>query len=222
MLLPTNLETAASASSSGPTAPCRLSGELHALAARAPASAFTIGDLMELLGARATGLLILLCALPFCSPITIPGLSTPFGFIILLLAGRFTLGLPPWLPQRLRRVEIPSPTLIRILEASGRVLRWIENRLRPRWKWMVDASWKLRLHSIVVAMSAVVLMLPLPPVPPLTNTLPALVVVFLTMSMLENDGAGIAVGYGIFGGMILYFIFWAGLIVETLMKIWGS
>ena len=34
------------------------------------------------LGARVSALLILVCALPFCAPITIPGLSTPFGLVI--------------------------------------------------------------------------------------------------------------------------------------------
>lgn len=175
---------------------------------------------MDMLGARASALCILLCALPFCAPVTIPGLSTPFGLVVLLLAARFALGRPPWLPRRLRAVSVSAKTLKKILEASSRLLSWIEKRLKPRWLWVLDVHWKLRVHSALIALAAIVLMLPLPPVPPLTNTLPALVIVLVTVGSLERDGATVVVGYGVFVGMLIYFAFWAGLIAETLVRLW--
>jgi len=52
--------------------------------------------------------------------ISIPGLSTPFGRVILLLATRYFLGLPPWLPDRLRRVILPGAFFTRVLAAGGK------------------------------------------------------------------------------------------------------
>lgn len=192
----------------------RLSDDLHGLAAAFSEHAVTVGEVMDKLGARASALLVVICALPFCSPITIPGLSTPFGFVILILALRFAAGLPPWLPAKLRALALPPKFFAKVLEAGSRVVGWIERQLRSRWSWLSDAPWKLRLHTLTVAAAACVLLLPLPPFPPLTNTLPALVVVVLTMSILERDGFGLVAGHTLFVLMIGYFIFWGAVIVE--------
>lgn len=199
----------------------RLSDDLHALAAAFSDHAVTLGEVMEKLGARASALLIVTCALPFCSPVTIPGLSTPFGFVILTLAVRLAFGLPPWLPARLRRVALPPKFFAKVLEAGSRIVGWIERQLRPRWLWLSDAPWKLGAHALVVAAAATLLLLPLPPVPPFTNTLPALVIVVLTMSLLERDGFWILVGHTLFVFTLGYFAFWATVIVETIERLFA-
>jgi hypothetical protein len=196
-----------------------LGAELRYRAKHLPESAMTLGELMDTLGARVSALLMLVCALPFCAPITIPGLSTPFGIVIAVLAARYAAGLPPWLPRRLGAVALPPRIVGRVLEGGGRVVEWFERRLRPRWHWVADAPWKLRLHAIVILFAALLLMLPLPPFPPFTNTLPALTVVLLTMSSLERDGAAILVGHTLFVGTLGYFAFWGAIVWETLRRL---
>lgn len=196
-----------------------LAEELRLLAQQVPEHAITLGELMTTLGARVSALLIIICALPFCSPITIPGLSTPFGLVIAFLAGRYAAGLAPWLPQRLRRVVLPPKTLARVLSAGGKVIGWIEVRMKERWLWVVDAHWKLRLHAIVIVLAALVMTLPLPPLPPLTNTLPALTIVLLTMSTLEKDGVGIIAGHSLFLGTLVYFAFWGAVLWEGIQRV---
>jgi len=192
----------------------RLSGDLRGLAAGFGDHRVTVGEVMDRLGARASALLVVICALPFCAPITIAGLSIPFGLVILLLAIRFSLGLPPWLPARLRAVALPQGFFAKALALGGKSVGWIERQLRPRWAWLTDAPWKLRAHTLVVAAAATVLLLPLPPFPPLTNTLPALVIVILTMGVLERDGFGLAAGHTLFVLMLGYFAFWGAVILE--------
>ena len=51
--------------------------------------------------------LILLMTLPFLLHAA-AGLSTPFGFAIMLIALRLTLGQRPWLPKRIQRLTILS------------------------------------------------------------------------------------------------------------------
>jgi hypothetical protein len=102
-------------SPTGPDPLRKLSDELHALAEEFRERKVTLREVMTTLGGRASGLMIVILALPFCSPITIPGLSMPFGAVILLLSACYVVGRPPWLPERLLAVELPPKFfLIRI------------------------------------------------------------------------------------------------------------
>jgi len=196
-------------------APADFSGELRLLSERYREQPAPLGDLLDALGPRASALMVVICALPFSTPISIPGLSTPFGLVILLLASRYFLGLPPWLPNRLRRVVLPAAIFTRILAASSKLVGWLERRLAARLQVLVNADWKLRLHTGVVMAAALLLMIPLPPLPPFTNTLPALVAVIMTFSTFKRDGAGVLAGYAIFVFTVGYFVFWGAVIVET-------
>lgn len=188
---------------------------LRGLAERYREQPTPLGEVLDALGGRASALLVVMCALPFATPISVPGLSTPFGMVILLLATRAFLGLPPWLPGRLRRVVLPGAFFAGMVSASGRLVGWLERRMAARWSGWSDAEWKRRLHMIVVIGAALLLMIPLPPLPPFTNTLPALVAVVMTFSALKRDGVGILAGYGLFGFTVGYFIFWGAVVVET-------
>jgi hypothetical protein len=197
------------------TSPAEFSDELRSLSERYRERPTPLGELLDALGPRASALLVVICALPFSTPISIPGLSTPFGLVILLLATRYFLGLPPWLPDRLRRVVLPRAFFTRMLAASGKLVGWLERRLAARLHVLADADWKLRLHTAVVIVAALLLMIPLPPLPPFTNTLPALVAVVMTFSTLKRDGAGILAGYALFAFTVGYFVFWGAVVVET-------
>jgi len=194
------------------------SHELRLLADRYREQPAPLGEILDTLGSRGSALLVVICALPFSAPISIPGLSTPFGMVILLLATRFFLGLPPWLPGRLRRLVLPAAFFTRLLGASSRLVGWLERRMRSRFHVLVDAEWKLRLHTGIVILSALLLMLPLPPLPPFTNTLPALVAVIMTFSTLKRDGVGVLAGYAVFAFTVGYFIFWSAVVVEMFQR----
>ena len=185
----------------------------------APAS---LGEILDGLGPRASALLVVICALPFATPISIPGLSTPFGLVILLLATRCLLGLPPWLPERLRRVVLPATFFAKMLAASSRFIGWMERGLAARWHLLADADWKLRLHHAVVVASALLLMIPLPPLPPFTNTLPALAAVVMTFATLKRDGVGILAGYAVFAFTVGYFLFWGAVVIEVFERYGGA
>ena len=166
----------------------------------------------------ASALLVVICALPFSTPTSLPGLSTPFGLVILVLALRYLLGKPPWLPESLRRVMLPGAFLTGLLTASSRLVGWLERRLGRRLPVLADAEWKLRVHAVIVILSALLLMLSLPPFPPFTNTLPALVAVVMTFSTLKRDGLGILAGYFLFVFTLGYFAFWGAVVVEVFRR----
>ncbi len=197
------------------------SSELRALSDRYRDEPVPLGAILDELGGRASALLVVICALPFSTPISIPGLSTPFGLVILLLASRYFFGLPPWLPEQIRRVVLPASFFTKVLNASSSLVGWIERRLTGRLGVLADAEWKLRLHAGVVICAALLLMLPLPPLPPFTNTLPALTAVVMSFASLKRDGVGILAGYGVFAFTVGYFAFWGAVVAETFQRYGG-
>ena len=58
----------------------------------------TLGQIERLLEGHGYELLLLFLALPFCFPISIPGLSLPFGLVIILIGWRLAVDRPPRLP----------------------------------------------------------------------------------------------------------------------------
>ena len=204
--------------------PPRLSAELHQLAETFRERKVTLRELIAALGERATALLAVILALPFCAPVSIPGLSIPFGIVILLLAAGYAAGRPPWLPRRLLAVELPPRFFRAVLEATSRLLGWIERRMRPRWPWLTASRGLLRLHTLAVCAGAILLLLPLGGIP-FTNTLPALVVVVGTLGMLERDGAAVAAAYGLLLATVLYFAAFAGVafeVTQRLLQAWSG
>lgn len=198
------------------------SAELSAMSSRYHEQPVPLGELLDSFGSRGSALLVVICALPFSTPVSIPGLSTPFGLVILFLATRYFFGLSPWLPGPLRRVVLPGTFFAKVLKASSRLVGWLERRLRARVHALSNADWKRRLHTGVVILSGLLLILPLPPFPPFTNTLPALVSVVMTFSVLKRDGIGILAGYGLFVFTVGYFVFWGAVVVETFSRYGGK
>lgn len=191
----------------------KFSDELHALAVRFAEQEVTLQEVIDALGARASALLMVILALPFCSPITIPGLSVPFGIVIAVLAARFALGLPPWLPRRLLAVKLPPKFFRAVLEGASKFIGVIERQLRPRWLWLTEGAILRRLHMGLVCVGALLLLLPLGGIP-FTNTLPALVVVIGALGVLERDGVAVTVAYGFLALTVVYFTVFAGVIIE--------
>jgi hypothetical protein len=196
----------------------KLSDELHALAEQFREHKVTLREVMTTLGGRASGLMIVILGLPFCSPISIPGLSVPFGAVIFVLGACFVAGRPPWLPQRLLAVELPPKFFRAVLEGASKFIGWIERRLHPRWAWITGTTALMRLHGLLVCAGAALLLLPLGGIP-FTNTLPALVVVIGTLGMMERDGAAVVTAYGLLLATLAYFAFFAGAAIELFDKL---
>jgi len=176
--------------------PRRLSEELQILSDSAAHSDLTLGELVDHLEGRVYTLLLVLLALPFCQPIMLPGLSSPFGMVIALLGLRFALRQHPWLPQRLHKTHLSGKYLPKILHGSARVLGGVEKLLHPRLSFLFEYRLTQFLAGIAVFLSGLMLLLPLPI--PFSNMLPALTVVLLASSFSERDGATLGVGLLLF------------------------
>lgn len=174
-------------------APLRLSAELRALEARFRGQPVRLADVFAVTQGRGYYVLMILCCLPFLTPIPTPMLSTAFGAVIFLTALRLTLGQRPWLPQRLLQKPLPPGFISRLLLASAKLLKWLETMLRPRLAFMHRAPWIDRVGAGVIAISALLLMLPIPV--PFSNFFPATAILLLAAGALERDGLCSLIGW---------------------------
>ena len=185
--------------------PLKLSAELANLQERAGERAVTLREVLYVLGSRAYLLLVVLLALPFVAPISIPGLSTPFGLAIAVIALRLSLGQRPLLSKNLQRRTLPAGFITKLFAVARKVLRFLEKFLRPRLTVLTDTRLLQQLHAGVMLLAAITLLLPLPI--PLTNTFPAWAILLIAAGLLERDGVFILGGYVVFVAGVLFFIF---------------
>lgn len=91
-----------------------------------------------MLQARANTLLVLLLALPFCTPLPLVGASTPFGTVSAIIGFRLAQGQKPWLPQKFLDTPLPSGFFARLLGPAKWLVRALEALLRPRFSGLVE------------------------------------------------------------------------------------
>lgn len=169
-------------------APARttFSSELNALIARFDDRPVRLAEILEATDGRGYHLLLLLIALPFASPLPLPGLSVPFGLVVAMIGLRLAIDDRPWLPPRLLRQEVSTSWLRRALKATSGLMRGLEFFVRPRLQFVPDHRIFSRVAGGLIAVSGVMLMLPFPI--PFSNALPAWTVLLLSAGALGRDG----------------------------------
>ena len=183
----------------------KLSEELADLQAMSALRPVTLREVIARLRGRAYTLLLILLALPFCQPIPLPGLSTPIGLTIALIALRLALGQRPWLPKAMQRKELTAGFFGKVVGPAGRIVRGLEKLLRPRLAVLTRSPLLCSLHALVIFASAVALLLPLPI--PFSNAFPAWVILLIAAGLLERDGLFIVAGYAVFASGVGFFVF---------------
>ncbi|MBL9167417.1 MAG: exopolysaccharide biosynthesis protein [Verrucomicrobiales bacterium] len=164
----------------------RFSEELQQLTQTFEGRPVQVGEILLATKGRGFHLLLVCIALPFVTPIPLPGFSIPFGVAVALIGGRMALGQKPWLPQRLLDYQLPPQFLGKLLASASRVVRWIEYLLRPRLTFMQERVVFRRVAGLLIAISGLYLIIPLPI--PFSNSLPAWTVLLLAAGALERDG----------------------------------
>jgi hypothetical protein len=119
----------------------------------------------------------------------------PFGVVIMLLGLRIMMGRKPDLPGFILRREIKYPVLEKIVGFGVKLCRWMEKIARPRMQFLRRSPVAVNLIGLGLASGGLQLLLPLPPLIPFSNTIPALSVVLLTVGLIERDGVFVLAGY---------------------------
>ncbi len=181
-----------------------LSGTVRQLMAALEGEQITLRELVRLSGEQGMLFFSILLTLPFLLPVSIPGVSTVFGLVLILVGIGITFNRLPWLPDRLMDRQIQREHLMPVLEKGlqfvGRLERWV----RPRLVVMTTGAGANLLNGAVLTLAGVLLLFPLSFIP-FSNTLPALAILLLSLGMLQRDGYMVIAGYAAAVATLLYF-----------------
>jgi len=158
---------------------------LQQLHDEAPADHFTFEWVMGHLQKRSFGIIMFLLALVAI----VPGASFLAGLVLMVPAFQMILGhSAPAFPHRIATHPFPTRHLAALMQRSVPVLRRLEKIIHPRWH--VGHGATARLVGVAVALlSGVLIFIPIP----LSNIVPALVIAFIALAWIEEDGLYLAV-----------------------------
>ncbi len=191
-----------------------ISDRLDQLAQDAEGDAVSLTWIMHQLNERAFGLFMLILALPCCIPF-LYGLPQVVALPLIFVAAQRLLGRNvPWLPEKLAARTVTTQGLATLANRAGPWLRRIEVLSYPRLGLLTRAPLDRIVDAALVLFSASILV-PLP----LTNSVPALAIVIVSMGLLGRDGLFVFVGTLLGTAWIASLIF-AGASLLSLLRSW--
>lgn len=129
-------------------------------------------------------------ALPFVLPIPLPGLSTPFGCLIVLMGFFSLFGRVAHLPDRFGLQRVSARSIERLFALGEKLAKHLERWVKPRLSFACSAPIRA-LCALVIMLCGALLALPLPPG---TNWPPALAIVAVSIGLLSGDGLVVLMG----------------------------
>jgi hypothetical protein len=150
----------------------------------------SLEELLQQLGDRGFGLVLLILGLINCMPLP-PGASTVFGATMMLVAAQLMFGRHRlWIPGFVRRRSLSRDLFRKAAERAAPVLQRIERLCRPRYGWLASGVSE-RLIGLVVLVLAFVITLPIPII---GNIPPGFSVAILAIALIERDGLAVLAG----------------------------
>lgn len=172
-----------------------LRGQLQSLIARLPEGDVQVGPLIDELGTQGMLLLVILLTLVFLIPVSIPGVSTVFGAVIVLVGIARLSGRALWLPGAVRRRSVPAGRLRSALDTGLAWVRRLERITRPgRLSKLTEGRAVGIVNDGALILGAVLLMAPFGFIP-FSNTIPGVALMCLAIGLLQRDGLMVLLGH---------------------------
>lgn len=161
----------------------------------------TYHSILQALGERAFGIVILFFSLPSALPISIvPGFSLVFSLPIAIFALEMIFARKSlWLPKVVAQKTISHSKVSKVISVIVPYLVKLEKLSKPRWAWMTYGAME-RINGIVILCLAFLLMLPIP----FSNFIFGVLLVIFSLGIAEKDGIFIFMGHFLF---VLYITF---------------
>ena len=171
---------------------------LRDLRDQAPTSPVTLQWLMENLHQQSFGMIMLILGIAAAAP----GISLPAGILLLVAAFQMMLGhskltFPNWMATR----ELPRRPVDAIVRRAIPVLACVESAIYPRLATPPQATKRL-VGLVILILTVRLLLTPFP----LSNILPAVLIAFISLAYLEQDGLLLIVG--LVAGWLLLILEW--------------
>lgn len=185
---------------------------LAELAAGDPRTTVPLVEVLNRLGERAFGALLLLATLPAFIPLPF-AVGAIAGPLVALVGLQLALGLDrPWLPGRLARRPVPRSALQRFGVRVRPFLAWLERWLRPRrGEWVHRRPVRIGSGLLLIVLG-VLLALPIP----FTNYPFGLLLLVFAIALIEHDGRLLMIAWALGGGTVLVFALLSGVLAQWL------
>lgn len=187
------------------SATANLEGVLDEIAAKCEndptPDTLTLDEILDSVGRRSYGPLLLVIGLFAISPATIvPGMTWLAAALTLLVAGQMALGLPRiWLPKKALQAQLPRDAVRSGIERARGAAKFIDKLLMPRLTFLSKPPFVNLVALMVIAAALTTFPLGLIPFAPLA---PGLAVVFFGLGMVARDGLWLALGTAVMGGTL--------------------
>jgi len=146
---------------------------------------FTLGWLMAGLRKRSFGIIMLLLGLAAVTP----GVSVAAGLLLMIPACQLILGhAAPVFPRRIATHPLPTRHFAALVRRAVPVLKYLEKVIHPRWQTPLDPTGRI-VGLVVLILSAALVFIPIP----MSNVVPALAIVLISLAWLEEDGLLLAI-----------------------------
>ena len=156
-------------------------------------SSISIDEILQTLSGKGQALILLLLSLPFCQPLQIPGLSTPFGLTIAFIGLQMIFGKYAWLPKIISTKTIASHNLQTITDKILWLLKKINRWVHPRLSLLCHhPAWQI-INGLFIFVLGLLLALPMPI--PFSNLLAAWSLFFMGVGLLKDDGVFVLISY---------------------------
>jgi hypothetical protein len=160
---------------------------LDELLVAAPQDHVTLHWLVTGLGDRSFGIVIILLAVLAL----LPGVSGVVGMVLTVPAYQMIRAQPgPVFPKKVAGRPFSTQLLAKLLRRVVPILRWLERFIHPRWRTPFEAT--KRVVGGAVILLAGLLLVPIP----LSNLVPAAVILVIAIAYLEEDGLLLCLGLG--------------------------
>lgn len=161
----------------------------------------TLDEILDSVGRRSYGPLLLVIGLFTISPATvIPGMTWFAAGLTLLVAGQMAVGMPRiWLPRKALQEELPRDAVRSGIEKSRVAAKAIDKLLKPRLMLLSRPPFVNLVALMVIFAALITFPLSLIPLAPLA---PGLAVVFFGLGMVARDGLWLALGTAVMAGTI--------------------
>ncbi|WP_269537649.1 exopolysaccharide biosynthesis protein [Cerasicoccus fimbriatus] len=183
------------------TPPHDLSEMLDRLEYNGSEDKVTIASMMDSVGRRGFGPLMLIPGLIAMSPLSgIPTLPSILGVMVVLIAGQLLIGKKVfWLPRKILDRSVDKEKFDKGIGAVRPVARFVDKLIGPRLTFLTQGPAVYATALICVVVGAT--MPPLEILPFLATTAGSVLTIF-SLSLIARDGLLALIGYTLTGGLI--------------------
>jgi hypothetical protein len=163
----------------------------------------TVRHMLQLVGEQGLLIFCMILMLPFLLPISVPGVSTVFSVVVILVGISVTTNWL-WLPERIMNRHIDAKSMVNSMRSGAKTFSRIDGFIRPRMLWLTHTGTMNRFNGLVLIFGGILLIFPFGLIP-LSNTLPGVAILLLAAGIIQRDGLMVILSYAFTGITVFYF-----------------